>query len=38
MDGAPAGYLLTLARMTSLNPPVMFHVKFPATIVACWSR
>src|SRR2546430_12215061 len=38
MDGAPAGYLLALPRVASLNPPVVFHVKFPATIAAFWSR
>jgi len=37
MDGAPAGYLIVLARVASLNPPVMFHEKFTATIAACWS-
>ncbi len=38
MDGASAGYLLALARLASLSPSVMFHVKFLATMVACWSR
>ena len=38
MDGAAAGDLLAVAQVASLNPPVMFHVKFPATIAACWSR
>ena len=38
MDGAPAGYLFAVARVASLSPPVVFHVKFPATIAACRSR
>jgi len=37
MDGASVDYL-TLARVASLNPLVIFHVKFLATIVARWSR
>jgi hypothetical protein len=28
MDGAPAGYLLAVARVASLHPPVVFQVKF----------
>ena len=28
-DRAPAGYLLTLARMASVNPPVVFPVEVP---------
>jgi hypothetical protein len=38
MDAASTGYLLTVARMASLNPSVTFHLKFLGTIVACWSR
>ena len=38
MDAASTDYLLTLARMASLNPSVMSHLKFLGTIVACWSR
>jgi hypothetical protein len=33
MDGALAGYLLAVARVASLNPPVMFYVMFTDTIV-----
>jgi hypothetical protein len=38
MDATSTGYLLTVARMASLNPSVTFHVKFLGTIVARWSR
>jgi hypothetical protein len=38
MDGAAADDLLALARLASLNPSVMFHLKFLGTIVACRSR
>ena len=38
MDAASTDYLLTLARMASLNPSVMSHLKLLGTIVACWSR
>jgi len=31
-------YLPALALMASLNPSVMVHLKFPATIPACCSR
>jgi hypothetical protein len=37
MDGVSVDHL-TLARVASLNPLVVFHVKFLATIVARWSR